>query len=88
MAGLRSVLGGMFCASRASVPTHFFQIPNATQARDRSEGGLAPQGRLPQEMRLRGVATQQDANRFLREHYIAGYWNWRFFLKPGITLVG
>jgi len=48
------------------------------QARGRSERGFGTwQGRLPQELRLRGVATQEEANRFLREEYIAEF-NQRF----------
>jgi len=42
------------------------------QARGRSERNFGTwQGRLPQELRLRGVRTVEEANRFLREHYIA-----------------
>lgn len=42
------------------------------QARGRSERNFGTwQGRLPQELRLRGMATVEQANRFLREHYIA-----------------
>ncbi|HYL16790.1 MAG TPA: hypothetical protein VEV41_27395 [Terriglobales bacterium] len=47
------------------------------QARRRSERNFAPwQGRLPQEWR-RGITRLEDANRFLREHYIAEF-NRRF----------
>ncbi len=42
------------------------------QARGRSERNFATwQGRLPQELRLREITTVEEANRFLREHYIA-----------------
>src|ERR1700686_3689748 len=42
------------------------------QARGRSERNFGTwQGRLPQELRLRGITTMEEANRFLREHYIA-----------------
>jgi transposase len=42
------------------------------QARGRSERNFGTwQGRLPQELRLRGITTVPEANRFLREHYIA-----------------
>jgi transposase len=42
------------------------------QARGRSERNFGTwQGRLPQELRLRGITTVEEANRFLREHYIA-----------------
>jgi len=42
------------------------------QARGRSERNFGTwQGRLPQELRLRGITTPEEANRFLRESYIA-----------------
>src|SRR5258708_17056228 len=42
------------------------------QARGRSERNFQTwQARLPQELRLRGIQTVEDANRFLSEHYIA-----------------
>ena len=48
------------------------------QARGRSERNFSTwQGRLPQELRLRGIHTLEAANRFLREHYIAEF-NRRF----------
>jgi hypothetical protein len=48
------------------------------QARGRSERNFQTwQGRLPQELRLRGLKTLEEANRFLREHYIAEF-NRRF----------
>jgi transposase len=48
------------------------------QARGRSERGFGTwQGRLPQELRLRGIVTAEAANRFLREEYIAEF-NQRF----------
>src|SRR6266404_2363563 len=48
------------------------------QARGRSERGFGTwQGRLPQELRLRGVATLEQANTFLREEYVAEF-NQRF----------
>jgi len=48
------------------------------QARGRSERSFSTwQGRLPQELRLRGIATVEAANRFLREEYI-GEFNRRF----------
>jgi hypothetical protein len=44
------------------------------QARGRSERSFGTwQGRLPQELRLAGMATVEDANRFLREQYIARF---------------
>ena len=48
------------------------------QARGRSERNFSTwQGRLPQELRLRGIHTLEAANRFLREHYM-GEFNRRF----------
>jgi transposase len=48
------------------------------QARGRSERNFGTwQGRLPQELRLRGLQTVEAANRFLREHYM-GEFNQRF----------
>jgi len=42
------------------------------QARGRSERNFGTwQGRLPQELRSRGIITVEKANRFLREQYIA-----------------
>jgi hypothetical protein len=39
------------------------------QARGRSERNFGTwQGRLPQELRLRGMRSLETANRFLREH--------------------
>jgi transposase len=48
------------------------------QARGRSERNFGTwQGRLPQELRLHGITTMEEANRFLREHYMAEF-NRRF----------
>jgi hypothetical protein len=48
------------------------------QARGRSERNFSTwQGRLPQELRLAGCSTLEQANRFLREGYIAEF-NRRF----------
>jgi hypothetical protein len=48
------------------------------QARGRSERNFGTwQGRLPQELRLRGIHTLEAANHFLREHYISEF-NARF----------
>jgi transposase len=42
------------------------------QARGRSERNFGTwQGRLPQELRLAGIRELEEANRFLKEHYIA-----------------
>lgn len=44
------------------------------QARGRSERSFGTwQGRLPQELRLAGIQTVEEANRFLRERYIAEF---------------
>jgi len=44
------------------------------QARGRSERSFGTwQGRLPQELRLAGIRTVEQANQFLREHYLAEF---------------
>lgn len=51
------------------------------QARGRSERGFGTwQGRLPQELRLRGLTTVDTANQFLRQQYIREF-NQRFTIK-------
>lgn len=51
------------------------------QARGRSERGFGTwQGRLPQELRLRGITTTVAANQFLRAEYISEY-NQRFMVQ-------
>src|SRR6201984_1279314 len=59
-------------------------IPSySPQARGRSERNFSTwQGRLPQELRLRGIRTLEAANEFLNEHYIAEF-NARFQV-PGV----
>src|SRR5687767_5983427 len=53
------------------------------QARGRSERGFGTwQGRLPQELRLRGLTTIGAANQFLRQQYISEF-NQRFMVKIG-----
>jgi transposase len=48
------------------------------QARGRSERGFGTwQGRLPQELRVRGISILEEANRFLREEYCREF-NQRF----------
>lgn len=48
------------------------------EARGRSERNFGTwQRRLPRELRLRGITTREEANRFLRESYIAEF-NRRF----------
>ena len=58
---------------RALRDLHIEMIPAySPQARGRSERNFGTwQGRLPQELRLRGITTAEHANRFLRERYIA-----------------
>src|SRR6202522_383946 len=52
------------------------------EARGRSERNFSTwQGRLPQELRLREIRTLEEANDFLREHYIAEF-NRRFTVPP------
>jgi hypothetical protein len=52
------------------------------QARGRSERNFGTwQGRLPQELRLRGMPTLEAANTFLREHSVAEF-NRRFQVQP------
>jgi len=51
------------------------------QARGRSERSFGTwQSRLPQELRLAGIATVEQANHFLRERYIAEF-NQKFTVK-------
>jgi hypothetical protein len=51
------------------------------QARGRSERGFGTwQGRLLQELRVRGLPTIEAANQFLREHYICEF-NEKFTVK-------
>jgi len=60
------------------------------QARGRSERRFGTwQGRLPQELRLAGIGTVEEANRFLRTHYI-GKMNRQFRVpaaQPGDAFV-
>ena len=52
------------------------------QARGRSERNFGTwQGRLPQELRLRGITTPEAANEFLRDEQIAEF-NRRFPVRP------
>ena len=51
------------------------------QARGRSERNFGTwQRRLPQELRVRGILTKEEANRFLRESYITEF-NRKFAVK-------
>jgi len=60
------------------------------QARGRSERGFSTwQGRLPQELRTRGITELEQANRFLRDEYIKEF-NQRFSVaasQPGTAFV-
>jgi len=60
------------------------------QARGRSERSFGTwQGRLPQELRVRGITTPEAANLFLREEYVAEF-NRRFRVpaaQPGSAFV-
>lgn len=52
------------------------------EARGRSERAFGTlQGRLPQELRLRGISSYADANRFLDAHFIDDF-NRRFSVTP------
>jgi transposase len=55
---------------------------NSPQARGRCERSYGTlQGRLPQELRLRGITTIDEANCFLREVFLPDY-NRRFTVEP------
>src|SRR5262249_195197 len=55
--------------------------PDSPQAQGRSERSFGTwQGRLPQELRLAGITTLEDANGFLRENYIREF-NAKFTVK-------
>jgi len=55
------------------------------QARGRGERSFGTwQGRLPQELRIRNITTVEEANRFLRDEYIAEF-NTRFAEKAKET---
>jgi len=60
---------------RAMRELHIEMIPAySPQARGRSERSFGTwQGRLPQELRLRGINSMEEANRFLREDYLAEF---------------
>jgi hypothetical protein len=55
------------------------------QARGRSERGFGTwQGRLPQELRLRGLTKVDEANAYLRETYL-GEFNGKFMVGAAQT---
>lgn len=57
-------------------------VAHSPQARGRCERMFGTwQGRLPQELRLRGIRTLEAANRYLREEWIA-FANRRFTVSP------
>ncbi len=58
-------------------------IPSySPQARGRSERlNETLQGRIPQELRIRGIKTKQEANRYLKTEYVREH-NKRFAIKP------
>lgn len=57
-------------------------VAHSPQARGRCERMFGTwQGRLPQELRLRGIRTLEAANRYLREEWI-GFANRRFTVAP------
>ena len=58
-------------------------IPSySPQARGRSERlNQTLQGRIPQELRLRGIKTKEEANKYLRTEYLKEH-NRRFATKP------
>ena len=57
-------------------------VAHSPQARGRCERMFGTwQGRLPQELRVRGIGTMAEANRFLQEEWI-GFHNDRFTVEP------
>ena len=66
-----SVDGSRSCSKRR----RYRPIPAySPQARGRSERNFGTwQGRLPQELRIRQIRTIDEANHFLRSHYIAEF---------------
>jgi len=57
---------------------------NTPQARGRSERAFGTvQGRIPQELRLAGIRTYQDANVFLEKEFKRSF-NRSFAVKPGL----
>lgn len=82
-AGGRPQKGHLTQVGRALSQLSIELIPaNSPQARGRCERSYGTlQGRLPQELRLRGITTIQDANRFLREVFLPEH-NRRFSVEP------
>jgi hypothetical protein len=82
-AGGRPQKGHLTQVGRALSQLGIELIPaNSPQARGRCERSYGTlQGRLPQELRLRGITTLESANRFLREVFLPEY-NRRFAVEP------
>ena len=58
---------------------------HSPQAKGRIERDFrTDQDRLIKEMRLRGISTLEEANRYLEEEY-AAYWNDRFTVEPSVA---
>src|ERR1700688_2567490 len=62
---------GIFCALYSDRASHFFWTPRAGGKVD--AGRPTQVGRAPQELRLQGIGTLEQANQFLREHYVAEF---------------
>jgi transposase len=82
-AGGRPQKGHLTQVGRALSQLGIELIPaNSPQARGRCERAYGTlQGRLPQELRLRGITTLEGANRFLRELFLPEH-NRRFAVEP------
>lgn len=82
-AGERVDKGRLTQFGRALRELNIHMIPAySPQARGRMERSYATwQGRLPQELRLAGIRTVEEANRFLRDRYIAEF-NRKFTVPP------
>jgi hypothetical protein len=58
-------------------------LANSPQAKGRVERNFATsQDRLVKELRVRGISSLEEGNRFLEEVYVP-YWNERFAVDPG-----
>jgi transposase len=81
-AGERVDKGRLTQFGRALRELNIHMIPAySPQARGRMERSYSTwQGRLPQELRLAGIKTVEEANRFLGERYIAEF-NRKFMVK-------
>jgi len=66
---------GLFSAFYTDRGSHYFLTPEAGGRMERAFGTL--QGRLPQELRLRGLATMAAANTYLHEVFMVDF-NARF----------